>query len=152
MAAELPLDLPGEVPETYAKMYYEHQYDRLNALESQRLTITLTVVGTSAAAFAVNAIGDPTSILNNAVVPVIVATFNLFALAYILRIAGLMAVHEKRAKRVLERFAKPLFDLDTTTTFPVHARFGGRSNIHLYVHITIAAIAILLLIARAVMR
>lgn len=144
-------DTPSTPPELYTRMYYEHQYDRLNALESQRLTVTLTVVGVSAAAFALNTIGDPSSVTNGAVVPVIVASFNLFAIAYLLRITELMVVHEKRAKQALEEFAKPLFDLDTTIPFPAKNRFGGRSNIHLYVHIAIAFIAILLLIARGLM-
>ncbi len=144
-----PENAPTPVSELYVRMYYEHQYDRLNALETQRLVLTLIVVSVSAAAFALNGTGDPNSVINSAVVPVIVAAFNLFAVVYILRMAGLMDVHEKRAKRVLERYAKPVYDLDLSQPFPAKNRFGGRSNIHLYVHIAIAAIAILLLIARA---
>jgi hypothetical protein len=140
-----------DLPETYTRMYYEHQYDRLNALENQRLTITLTVVGVSAAAFALNTIGDPSSVTNGAIVPVIVAAFNLFAVVYLIRMTELMIVHEQRAKRVLEQFAKPIFDLDGSMPFPATNLFGGRSNIHVYVHVAIAAISILLLIARAIM-
>jgi hypothetical protein len=144
-------DRPADAADIFVRMYYEHQYDRLQALESQRLTLTVIVVGTSAAAFALNGSGDQSSIVNSAVVPVIVAAFNLFAIVYIVRMAGLIGVHEKRAKRILERYARPIYDLDRGLPFPSKNRFGGRSNIHLYVHVAIAAIAILLLIARALL-
>jgi hypothetical protein len=140
-----------DVSETYVRMYYEHQYDRLRALESQRLTVTMIVIATSAAAFALTQNEDPSSIINGAVVPIIVAAFNLFAIVYIIRMAGLIGVHEKRAKRLLERYAKPVFDLDHHHPFPTKNRFGGRSNIHIYVHTTIAVVAIIILVARVVL-
>lgn len=151
MAADTPPTPTQDISELYARMYYEHQYARLDALENQRLVVTLTVISVSAAAFALNTIGDPTSITNGAVVPVIVAAFNLFGIAYLIRVAELIGVHDKRAKEVLERFARPIFELDKGIPFPDRNRIGGRNNIHIYVHVTIAIIAVLLMIARAVL-
>lgn len=148
--SEQPVANLPTVSETYVRMYYEHQYDRLRALESQRLTLTIIVIATSAAAFALVPTADPNSIISGAVVPIIVAAFNLFAIVYIVRMAGLIGIHEKRAKKLLEHYAKPIFDLDHHLPFPSKNRFGGRSNIHIYVHITIAVIAIVLLIGRVI--
>ena len=149
--SDFSLERLPDVSETYVRMYYEHQYDRLRALESQRLIVTMIVIATSAAAFAIAQTGGQASTASGAVVPIIVVAFNLFAIVYIVRMAGLIGVHEKRAKRLLERYAKPIFDLDHHHPFPTKNRFGGRSNIHIYVHATIAIVAFVLLVARVVL-
>ena len=146
--SELPLD----APEIYVRMYYEHQYDRMDVLENQRLGITLVVVAASTIAFALNQTSSPASIFSGAAVPILVATFNLFAIAYILRMAGLIDVHADRAKHILQRAARPIYDLDSGLPFPKANRFGGRNNIHLSVHFTITAIALLLLLAHGLLR
>jgi hypothetical protein len=143
---------PLDAPEIYVRMYYEHQYDRMDVLENQRLTITLVVIAASTIAFALSPIGGSASIVSGAAVPILVATFNLFAIAYIARMSGLIDVHADRAKRILERAAKPVYDLDASLPFPAANRFGGRNNIHLSVHLAITAIALLLLLAHGLLR
>src|ERR1051325_3076845 len=102
----------------FARLYYQHQYDRLSKIEDQRLAITNIVMTLSAGALVLGFTGlDNLTIINGVGVPLMIIFSNLFAIAYILRSRDFMRVHKERARRVLEIYAKDMSNLNRSVSW-----------------------------------
>lgn len=130
-----------EVLSEYVRMYYEHQYDRMAKLEDQRLIVTNIVITLSVVAFTFafsNTQGLTT--LTGFGLPVVLALVNLSAIGYIVHTANVIEAHRRRAKRVLELYAKDLYQLDQSIQWS--HRPWERWKIQLLIHIILILISL----------
>jgi hypothetical protein len=125
----------------YVRMYYEHQYDRMAKLEDQRLIVTNIVITLSVVAFTFgfqNTQGLTT--LTGLGLPVVLALVNLSAIGYIVHTANVIKAHRGRARRVLELYAKELYQLDQSIQWS--HRLWERWKIQLLIHIVLILISL----------
>jgi hypothetical protein len=128
----------------YARMYYEHQYERLAKLEEQRLTITNIVITISIVAFTFGFSDIKNlTVLNGLGLPMVMIIANVFAIAYISRSADFIRVHKKRARRILELYANELFQLNQSIDWPKRGWFMSRMRIQVSIHILLMIAALL---------
>jgi hypothetical protein len=102
----------------FVRMYYLHQYDRVEKNESQRQTITNLVLSLSGLAFAFGFkdFVQPT-IITGIALPLLIIGANLFALLYIDRSVEFIDTHRKRAHEILLRYAPELREIDEQHKF-----------------------------------
>src|SRR5687768_14137713 len=104
----------------FVRTYYQHQYDRIKALEEQRLTITNIVVSLSVVAFTFGFQDIKNlTVINGIGLPMLIITLNLFAALYIWRTAQYIAVLRNKAKEVLSRYSKEMLEIDAKYQLPV---------------------------------
>ena len=122
----------------FVRLYYEHQYDRMKALEEQRLTITNIVISLSVVAFTFGFqnLNDIT-IINGIGLPVLIIVLNLFAALYIWRTLQYIRVHRHRAKIVLGRYSKEMIEIDSEHKMPHVFLRLGLAKIQLIIHIVL---------------
>jgi len=109
----------------FIRMYYEHQYDRMKAIEGQRWSLTNIVVSLSVLAFTFGFQGQSTlTMISGLALPMLIAVLNLFALMYAWRAYNYVLVHQQRAKAILDKYAKELFELDAN-----HPQLRGPLNL-----------------------
>ena len=132
----------------YARMYYEHQYDRMKAIEGQRWALTNIVVSLSVLAFTFGFQNQPTfTIINGLGLPAVIAALNLFAMIYVLRTHNYILVHQLRARAVLDKYFKELFDIDAEHP-QSKGRLGlGLSRIQMIIHMVLVIATVILLAA-----
>jgi len=129
-------------------MYYDHQYDRMGKIESQRLALTNIVITVTVVAFTFGfRDANSLTVLNGVALPVTMVIANVFAVAYICRAAAFIHLHARRAKRTLELYAPALWELDKSMPWPRGPIFYGRSTVHVMLHVLLAAAATVPLIA-----
>lgn len=119
-------------------LYYEHQYERMKALEEQRLTITNIVISLSVVAFTfgfqnLNSI----TIINGVGLPALIILLNLFAALYIWRTLQYIRVHRNRAKVVLDRYSKEMIEIDAKHEMPHVFLRLGLAKIQLIIHLVL---------------
>jgi hypothetical protein len=109
------------ITDDFVRMYYEHQYDRMKAIEGYRWSLTSVVVSLSVIAFTFGFQSQSgLTIINGLVLPLLIITLNLLAVLYVWRTYSYVLMHQRRAKAVLAQYAKELFNLDAE-----HPRPGG---------------------------
>ncbi len=121
-------------------MYYEHQYDRMAKLEEQRLIVTNIAITLSVFAFTFG-FSNTQSLteLNGIGLPVMMILVNVSAIAYIVHSSDVTATHDRRAKRVLELYAKDLYQLDQSIQWS--HRLMARWKIQLAIHVILILIS-----------
>ena len=120
----------------YVRMFYEHQYDRMKAIEGQRWSFTNIVVSLSVLAFTFGFQNQSTlTIINGVVLPVLIAILNLFAALYVWRTLNYIRVHQQRAYAILDKYARELFELHSKHPQQRDPFHLGLSNIQLIIHI-----------------
>jgi hypothetical protein len=136
------------VDDNYVRMYYEHQYDRMKAIEGYRWSLTSVIVSLSVIAFTFGFQGQTgLTIINGLMLPTLIITLNLFAVLYVARTHVYVLMHQKRAKDVLAHHAKELLDLDSKHPRP-RGLFGlGLSRIQLIIHIILIIPSLMPLVA-----
>ena len=134
-----------DVNSDYVRMYYEHQYDRINKHEDRALSISNIVLTISALVitFGLNnrqAFGSVFIFL----LPVILIVANLFATLYVYVGGKWIHSYLTRAKRILEMYAPELYALDMQT---VASRTKyGRRTFQYVIHAMFSFIAVILII------
>jgi hypothetical protein len=129
--------------ESYVRMYYEHQYDRMGKGESYRLTITNYVLTVSVAAFTLG-YKDATqlTVMNGVGLPLIVLIVNMFAIVFIDRTSKIIETHRKRAREVLDRYAPELNKINNAPDFIIEKGFlGGQRGLQKALHVLLILIA-----------
>ena len=125
-----------KIESEYIRMYYEHQYDRMKAIEGYRWSFTSVVVSLSVIAFTFGYQGQPPlTIINGVVLPLLLITLNMFAILYVWRTYIYVLMHQNRAKDVLAQYAEGLYDLDTKHPRPRGLLGLGISKIQLVIHV-----------------
>ncbi|GEM_PF-1993163 len=102
----------------YIRMYYEHQYDRIEKNENHRLTVSNYVLTLSALAFTFGFQGGlELNVLNGLGLPLIVIIANIAAISNIGYTAIFIDVHRNRAHEVLQKHAPELSKVDAKHDF-----------------------------------
>ncbi|MCL4275668.1 MAG: hypothetical protein KJZ77_17485 [Anaerolineales bacterium] len=102
----------------FVRMYYEHQYDRIEKNENHRLTISNYVLTLSAVAFTFGfQNGLQLTALNGIGLPVIIVIANMAAISNIGYTATFIDIHRNRAHEILQRYAPQLSKVDETYDF-----------------------------------
>jgi len=126
----------------FVRTYYEHQYERMKALEEQRLSITNYVLAVSALAFTFGFQGGLSlTIFNGVGLPLIIIFVNLFAIVYIGRSAKFIHMHQKRAREILRDFAPVLDTYNEKFEWPRKSILGGRTLLQQWLHILLVLTA-----------
>jgi hypothetical protein len=123
------------VTDELARMYYEHQYDRMGKLEEQTLAVTNVVLATSILAITFGFQGSVSSGVVQAIaLPFVTIVANLFAIGYIRNSQMFIALHQRRAMRVLELYAPAMFNLNSELPWPRADAWRGRRRYHILLH------------------
>jgi hypothetical protein len=102
----------------FVRMYYDHQYDRIEQNEKHRLTISNYVLTLSALAFTFGfQNGSQLTAINGIGLPVIIISANIVAILNIGYTAKFIDVHRNRAHEVLQRYIPVLSEIDETHSF-----------------------------------
>lgn len=130
----------------FAVAYYQNQYERIDKLETQRLTMTNIVISITAAVFAFSYQNtDSLSFANGLVLPLIVILANLMAMLHIQRCSQYMSIHQARAHRCLNHFDKEVAQIQNAPElkFPANFLGIGRKKSQLLIHsgLVLAALA-----------
>jgi predicted membrane protein len=144
MTTNLNVQPEGTEPGEYARIYYQHQYERLSKLEDQRLAITNIVmtISTGALAFGFSDVNN-LSLINGVGLPLMIIFSNLFAIAYIIRSRDFMETHKQRARKVLELKASELSQIDQAMKWPERKWFRNRTRIQVSFHVVLMLTALL---------
>lgn len=123
--------------ESYVRMFYEHQYDRMGKGESYRLTITNYVLTVSVAAFTFGYKDvAQLTIISGVGLPLIILIVNMFAIAFIDRASEVIEIHKKRAREVLDRYAPELNTINNAPNLIIKKGFlGGNRGLQKALHI-----------------
>jgi len=132
------------VDESYVRMYYEHQYERMEKQEAYRLTMTNYVLTMSALAFTFGYkdIAQFT-IINGIGLPLIIIIANIFAIATVNRTNEYIETHQKRAHKVLEEHAFSLKKINGTIVWGKPGILGGRKSIQNKLHVLLIFTALI---------
>ena len=122
----------------FAKIYYEHQYVRMAALEDQSFQFSNLVVVLTTATFAfVSTQIKPTSFGSWHLLLGVFLAINLVAILYILRVNDSISVHQRRAKKILELFAPEEFAVDKELRQGFSGRWQARPMLQLSIHLVL---------------
>jgi hypothetical protein len=134
-----------DVSPDFARMYYEHQYQRFAYLEQHGFTISNLVIGVCLLALAWT---SDTSVELEAGAHVVllhlVVALNAVAIVYLIRVFFAKRSHQKRAKAVLRHYARFLLEIDGEFPQPAPISPFKRSFIQMGFHaiIIIASVAL----------
>lgn len=131
---------------SYVRMYYEHQYDRINKHQEQSLNVSNLVLTISTLIMTFGFNNQPSlgsvSIL---FLPLIMIIVNLFAILFVAFVERTMLQHRERARRVLEIYASELFSIDSEVPISITKRAINRRKIQNLIHYLFILIAIVML-------
>ena len=136
-----------DVNPDYVRMYYEHQYDRIDKLEGHALNIS-NIVLTISALIITFGFNNKQSFgaISILFLPLIIIIANVFSILYIGDRGRWISRHQIRAKRILETYMPELFRLDKET-IAAHKKWAiGRRKIQNLIHYLFVFIGIILLI------
>ena len=131
----------------YVRMYYEHQFDRIEKLEAHALTISNFVLTISAAILTFGfgkqeLFGDDMILF----LPLIMIFVNISAILYVNDRARWINQYQTRAKRILEIYIPELFKLEEETAAPSKKWAIYRRTIQDLTHYLFVVIGVLLLV------
>jgi hypothetical protein len=129
----------------YVRMYYEHQFDRIEKLEGHAITISNFVLTISAAilTFGFNNKESFGPILD--LLPIIIIVVNMSAILYVNDRARWVNQHQTRAKRILEIYIPELYKLEEETVAPPKKWAIYRRTVQDLTHYLFVVIGVLLL-------
>jgi predicted dehydrogenase len=133
------IDLSDEDEGT--KIYFEHQYRRMESLEDQAFKMSAGVFVVTAAVFTYLSRADMSRTMFSAadvIAAMLVA--NLIAIAYMWRIYSSIDVHHKRAKAVLESAWPALVQIDGKFAHTFKGRINLRPLIHSAFHVLLVVV------------
>lgn len=126
-----------------AKLYYEHQYQRLAAVEDQGFKMSGGVLVLTGAVFTLATRVGADSFLSWRYAVGLMAFANVLAILYMWRVKVTIKGHQKRAKAVLERTWRDLWKLDQSPDFEIKLdRWQIRSWILRILHAAVVGVAI----------
>jgi hypothetical protein len=130
----------------YIRMYYEHQYGRIERNENHRLTVSNYVLTLSALAFTFGfQNGQQLTVINGVALPLIVVIANIAAISNVDYTAKFIDIHRNRAHEILSRYAPELSGVDEKHNF--QKRFlSRRRRIEKIIHQLLILIAFLPLV------
>ena len=128
----------------FVRTFYDHQYERMKALEEQRLSVTNYVLTVSALALTFGFQGGLSlTIINGVGLPLIIIFVNIFAIVYISRSAKFIHMHQKRAREVLRDFAPVLDAYNEKIEWPRKSILGGRTRLQQWIHVLLVLTALI---------
>jgi hypothetical protein len=123
------------VKSEYVRMYFEHQYDRVEKLESQRLTITNIVISLTVLIFTFGFSNlQNLTFVNGVGLPVIIIILNSFAILYIRQTYKHIGQHLTRARKTLELHAKEMYQISLENPMPPLIMKQGIAGIQSSIH------------------
>jgi hypothetical protein len=132
---------------SYVRMYYEHQYDRINKHQEQSLNVSNLVltISTLVMTFGFN---NQSSLGSISIIflPLIMIVVNLFAILFIAFVERAMLQHRERARRVLEIYASELLAIDNEAPIFITKREFSRRKIQNLIHYLFILIAVVMFI------
>ena len=129
--------------EEFAKVYYEHQYTRIAALEDQSFKFSNLVVVLTTATFAfVSTQIASISLASWQLLLGIFLAINLIAILYILRVNDSISVHQRRAKKILELVAPEEFAVDKEIRQSFSGRWQARPMLQLSIHLVLIVVGV----------
>jgi hypothetical protein len=137
----------SKIPSTdYVRMYYEHQYDRINKHQEQALNMSNIVLTTSTLIITFG-LGNRQSLGTILVLflPLILLSINFFAILFVTFGGKQVAQHQLRAKRVLEIYAFEIYMIDKETTVPRKKWAIDRIKLQIFIHYLFILFGVILL-------
>ncbi len=129
--------------------YFNHQYERMGQLETQRLTMSNLILGGSVLAFSL-AFDDLEKLnwINAVGLPIAVIAANLMAIAYIWRSREFIKMHQDRADDILDRFAPELAKIALSRPKPRNSDTDplSRHRLQTAVHVIVVELAFVIMI------
>lgn len=127
----------------YARIYYQHQYDRIARLEEQRLIFTNIVIALTAISltFGYSNIKNITAI-NGIGLPLVLIALNIFASLYIKVTRKYSKVHRERAKKILKDYAQELYEIDKSIPLPFLGMRLGLGKIQTLLHFALILLSL----------
>jgi len=126
------------------KVYYEHQYQRMAALEDQSFKMSAGVFVLTAAVFTFASKADVDSLLSWRVIISLMALGNLVAVLYTLRVMDSVHVHGRRAKQVLRTNWPAMWAVDQETKQRFQGAVQMRPLLLIGLHATLILASLLL--------
>ena len=131
----------------YVRMYFEHQYGRINFHTEQSLNLSNIVITISAliVTFGFNNKSTIGSVLI-LLLPLIIIMVNLFAVLYIRDSGRWIDSHRLRAKKILEDFMPELLDVDKVIVPHHYKGKVTRRKVQLLIHNMFVLIGVVVLV------
>lgn len=121
-----------------ARIYYEHQYDRIGALEDQAFKMSGGVFVLTASVFTFLARSEGTSpLISWKIVMWIMVLVNGAAIAYMWRVYSSIRVHQGRAKATLQAAWPRLWQIDDRLHHTFKGHLQVRPLIHTVLHLVL---------------
>jgi hypothetical protein len=126
----------------FVRLYYQHQYDRVEKNENQRQTATNYVLSLSSLAFTFG-FKDfvQLTLISGIGLPLLIIGANAFALLYIDRSVDFIDTHRKRAHEILERYAPELREIEEK--YPFRSGLQNRKKFEQGIHQLLILIALI---------
>jgi len=130
----------------YVRMYFDHQYDRIEKNENQAMTIS-NIVFTVTAAILAFGFNNQQSLGSKVILflPLVIIVANVTAILYIRENTRWIRAHQIRAKRILETYTPELYSLDQETSAPPIIGALNRSITQYLIHSIFIIIGFILL-------
>jgi hypothetical protein len=131
----------------YVRMYFDHQYERIEKLESHSLNIS-NIVLTISAVIITFGFGNRQSFGSVLILflPAIIIILNISSILYVNDRSRWIAQHQKRAKRILEIYVPELYKLDAEVVAPPKKWAIHRKTIQNLMHYLLVLIGTILLV------
>lgn len=102
----------------FVRMYYEHQYDRIEKNENHRLTISNYVLTLSVLAYTFGFQDElQLNVINGIGLPIIIIIANMAAISNIDYTATFVDIHRNRAHEIIQRYSPELRKIDQIHNF-----------------------------------
>lgn len=146
MSKDISKTRKTEISPDYIRMYYEHQYDRIEKNENQAMNISNIVFTITALilTFGFNSKQSFGSILI-LFLPLVIIIANVTAILYIRENTRWIKAHQIRAKLILETYTPELYSLDKENTAPPMKGIVDRSTTQYLIHTLFIVVALILL-------
>ncbi|MEM6449124.1 MAG: hypothetical protein AAF703_02300 [Cyanobacteria bacterium P01_D01_bin.105] len=127
------------------RLYYQHQYDRMKALEQQRLFITNVIVTISILSFSL-AFEDISklNLINGVMLPIVVMAANSIAILWNKKSRAFIKMHQKRAHAALNAIAPDVELLNKSVPKPFDSNkdIFRRAALQNYLHMLLLVVSV----------
>ena len=125
-----------------ARVYYEHQYARMQALEDQGFKLSNLVLVLSTAVFAFAERSEVhRAVLNWELLLMLMLLTNIIAILYVLRVSESVYIHHKRAREALGEMCPRMASINSRHPQKYIGRVSGRPAIQVFLHLALGAAA-----------
>lgn len=136
-------DTPKDLSPEFSLAYYEHQYDRVDKLEGQRLTFANIILTLTAGIFTLGYSNiTKLNLISGIGLPTLSIILNSFAAIYTWRTLQFIRIHRERAKAILKEYAKDIYRIDTENSSPQIGMRLGLAKLQMYFHIILIVLSI----------